>query len=55
MIVIQVVVYILIGFVFSLIYLKRSLYRSGAGNCKMCRNCDYLKEWQQNQEDGTAN
>jgi hypothetical protein len=35
------IIYFIVGFIVSLLVLKRSLMKSGAGNCKMCKKCDY--------------
>jgi hypothetical protein len=35
------VIYLFVGFLASFICVKRSLMKSGAGNCKMCKSCDY--------------
>jgi hypothetical protein len=40
--VVEFIIGIIVGFVGSFIALKRSLSKSGAGNLKMCKTCDYM-------------
>jgi hypothetical protein len=46
-------IYIFVGFAASLIVVKIQLKAKGAGNCKMCKTCDYYLEHEEREREAT--
>jgi hypothetical protein len=42
---------IIIGFFIGMVCVKRALNKSGAGNCKMCKTCDYFLDFEKQEQE----
>jgi|GEM_PF-5673625 len=47
-------IYLVVGFLVSFIAVKRALMKSGAGNCKMCKSCDYFLDCKKRKEESDS-
>jgi len=43
--IVEIALYILTGFIAAFIGIKLQLKKTGAGNCKMCKTCDYMLDY----------
>jgi hypothetical protein len=45
------VIYILVGFIASMFFTLAMLKKQGAGNCKMCKTCEYYLDFEKREKE----
>jgi hypothetical protein len=46
--------YLVVGFIVSLIVIKAQLKKTGAGKCKMCRTCDFKLDFEKREKEAES-